>query len=562
MVFRQNQGNQHSKDYKSIYLIVGVIFSCTIAFMYVTAQLCDLFSNFKVFRLSLSKVILCSIESLKEFGSPQSSWARYVNIGTKDNFYLAFVTTLVLFGSIVVAYYKFIQPLNFKKIFDLSSSEKKEINQYSKLASLSDLSDLIVTETKKGRIVFGTSKNKLIAGEPNQSLLVIGPTQSKKTTGFSIPALLEWEGPIVATSVKTDLVRCCYGYRKTQGNVSVIDPSDQFDCDKVYWSPIAASNTFDAAKKMSSYMTHETSSQSGLEDSRFWYQCAGKLLAPMLFAAANFEKDIHDIIRWVETQNTEEVVRLLLKLNEVKAVQAFESALLKEERQRSSIYTTLETVLDSFSCIPDKCNGFSVPEFFNGNNSVFLIASAHEQNRLRDYFTSVIGEILRQAFDRVNITGEPFDPPLLLILDEAANIAPLSNLDTLASTAASHGILLVSVFQDIAQIYTRYGSKASTVINNHRAKIVLSGLSDVDNLDKLSALGGAKINMFNSVTVDQKGSRSYTESPQVLNLITNSSLRQLEPGFGLLIYGHLQPAKIKLRPYFENSKLLNKVQLT
>jgi type IV secretion system protein VirD4 len=37
-------------------------------------------------------------------------------------------------------------------------------------------------------------------------VIVIAPTQSHKTTGLAIPALLEWEGPVLATSVKTDLV--------------------------------------------------------------------------------------------------------------------------------------------------------------------------------------------------------------------------------------------------------------------------------------------------------------------------------------------------------------------
>ena len=38
-------------------------------------------------------------------------------------------------------------------------------------------------------------------------MIVIGPVQTGKTTGFAIPAILEWQGPVVATSVKTDLLR-------------------------------------------------------------------------------------------------------------------------------------------------------------------------------------------------------------------------------------------------------------------------------------------------------------------------------------------------------------------
>ena len=68
--------------------------------------------------------------------------------------------------------------------------------------------------------------------------------------------------------------------------------------------------------------------------------------------------------------------------------------------------------------------------------------------------------------------GKPLDPPLLLVLDECANIAPLRDLPTLASTGAGQGIQLVSVFQDMAQINAVYGrDHAPTIVSNHRAKV-------------------------------------------------------------------------------------------
>ncbi len=42
------------------------------------------------------------------------------------------------------------------------------------------------------------------------------------------------------------------------------------------------------------------------------------------------------------------------------------------------------------------------------------------------------------------------------MLDEAANVAPIPDLDALASTGAGQGIQLVTVFQDIAQVNARY----------------------------------------------------------------------------------------------------------
>ena len=37
-------------------------------------------------------------------------------------------------------------------------------------------------------------------------MIAFAPTGGHKTTGLAIPALLEWQGPVLATSVKSDLL--------------------------------------------------------------------------------------------------------------------------------------------------------------------------------------------------------------------------------------------------------------------------------------------------------------------------------------------------------------------
>src|SRR5205823_7337807 len=115
--------------------------------------------------------------------------------------------------------------------------------------------------------------------------------------------------------------------------------------------------------------------------------------------------------------------------------------------------------------------------------------------------------------DRTTETGKPLDPPLLLVLDECANIAPLRDLATLASTGAGQGIQLVSVFQDMAQIYAVYGrDRAPTIVSNHRAKVILSGVADPQTLDYLSRLLGDEEVPVTSSTSGAQGNRSTTES--------------------------------------------------
>jgi len=53
----------------------------------------------------------------------------------------------------------------------------------------------------------GLSARVLVASEPRTSVLVVAPTQSGKTTSLVIPTILEWDGPVLATSIKAALVQ-------------------------------------------------------------------------------------------------------------------------------------------------------------------------------------------------------------------------------------------------------------------------------------------------------------------------------------------------------------------
>jgi len=182
-----------------------------------------------------------------------------------------------------------------------------------------------------------------------------------------------------------------------------------------------------------------------------------------------------------------------------------------------------------------------------GAHTLYVVAPSHEQRRLRPLFQTLIASILSASYERASQNGGPIEPALLVVLDEAANIAPLRDLDTLASTAAGQGIQLVSVFQDLAQVSARFGERAATVINNHRAKVLLSGVSDPATLEYAARLLGDEEVMHASVTRGEQGERSTTESTGYRNLAPAHVLRGIRPGEGVLVYGHLAPTRLLLR---------------
>jgi type IV secretion system protein VirD4 len=157
-------------------------------------------------------------------------------------------------------------------------------------------------------------------------------------------------------------------------------------------------------------------------------------------------------------------------------------------------------------------------------------------------------------------SGHGLDPPLLVVLDEAANVAPLTELDVLASTAAGHGVQLVTVWQDLAQLHARYGPRAPSVVNNQRAKLFLTGIADPGTLEHVSQLAGDEDRIVRSSTTDGYGSQSTTEGPAPRRLIPPDALRRMPPGTGVLLYAHLPPVRVTMRraPKAEKSKTLKK----
>ncbi len=434
-------------------------------------------------------------------------------------------------------------------------------------ATRRDLGDLRISGAQPGRLTLGRFGRSLIAAEAGQSVIAIAPTQSFKTTGLAIPALLEWSGPVVATSVKSDLLLDTFAHRGGRGEVMVFDPAQVTSMvPRTKASPLWGATNWRGAMRVAHWLASaaRTGSGSGLQDADFWFSSAEKLLAPLLFAAAANSRSIGTVVRWLDEgpeSSEDEVIELLEKKGEVpEAKLAYLATQNRDERQRSSVYTTAETVVAAFAD-PRVDEETAVAEYSpatlldGGAHTLYLCAPLHEQERLRVVFSMIVQELLAVVYETVAATGKPLDPPLLLLLDEAANIAPLPNHDEIASTAAGHGVQLLSIFQDLAQINARYGRRASTVVNNHRGLILGSGISDPDTLNLASRLIGAAEFEQRSRTAGEQGRRSTTEGNTYRDLMPGNVLRELELGTAVLIYGHRPPIQLRLRPYFREASL-------
>jgi type IV secretion system protein VirD4 len=419
-----------------------------------------------------------------------------------------------------------------------------------------DLRALEVTEPPGDRVVLGRAGLRLCAAETSQSVLLVGPTQSGKTSGLAIPAIREWAGPVVATSVKTDLVRATVDERRRRGPVELYDPAGATGLPASAWSPLSTARTWTGAKQLAAALCSVARCDGGMEDAGFWYASAEKLLAPLLLAAATAGVTMSDVVRWVDDIELHEPLLALELAGVPDALRAARTSFGRDERQRSSVFATAETIVAGFAdpsvAASSYGPGLDPAALVDGSSrTLYCCAPAREQERLRPVFVALLRQVIDAAFEHSARLGRPLDPPLLVVLDEAANIAPLDDLDTIVSTAAGHGIALVTVWQDFAQIEARYGRRWPTIVNNHRAKVLCPGSADPLTLDHLSSLIGDDERTDRSTTVGDDGRWSSTESASVRRLAPSALLRTLRDGETVVVYGALPPARLRMRPYYE-----------
>jgi type IV secretion system protein VirD4 len=267
-----------------------------------------------------------------------------------------------------------------------------------------------------------------------------------------------------------------------------------------------------------------------------------------------------DVITWLDTQAEGDVLELLEISGEKRAITAMQATITRDDRQRSSIYTTAETILEAYADprVLDNAGSTDIEmeEFLDGgSHTLYLSSTVREQRRLRPLFVALIQTVVQAAYERSAATGRPLDPPLLIVLDEAANIAPLPDLDMLASTGAGQGVQLLTVFQDLAQAHDRWGrDRAETIVSNHRAKVIGAGTSDPRTLEWVSRLlGDEELEQRSSTAGD--GRHSETRSVTFRSMAPANVVRQARPGTAVLVNGNLPPSWIRLRPWFRDRQL-------
>ena len=172
-------------------------------------------------------------------------------------------------------------------------------------ASLWQLRRLLVTGPRAGRIILGRRDRwrdlllakVLLAVEQCHSVLCFGPPGSYKTHALVIPAILEWRGGLVATSIKPDVLRATLARRASLGEVWVYDPLALSGVPGAQWTPLAYCGTYAKAKRIGRMLADAADVQGHKpDDANYWQLLGAKLLACVLYAAAGTGRTMADEI--------------------------------------------------------------------------------------------------------------------------------------------------------------------------------------------------------------------------------------------------------------------------
>jgi type IV secretion system protein VirD4 len=431
-------------------------------------------------------------------------------------------------------------------------------------ATTRQVNSLFVRTPTPGRVLLGRLGRRLVAAEARRSVLVVAPTQAGKTSRFVVPNVLRWTGPLLVTSVKGDVLRLTAAERTRRGRTHVFDPTGSAGVASCRWSPLLACTTYAGAERVAGWLVAAAGESHTDPNVRFWESLGGKLLAPLLFAAACTGAPISQVARWVDRREVEQVVDALLELADEDAIDAFTASQSREDRQRESVYATAETVLRAFTSpsaraatdvVVGEPDVLDVEALLDHDETLYLVAPAHEQHRLRPLFEALVQTVVRAAQDRYAASGVPLDPPLLLMLDEAAHIAPIRELAALAATGAGQGVQLCTVWQDLAQVETVYGRQATSVVNGHTARVLLAGSADLSTLDAASRTIGDHETVRTSTSIAPDGQRSVSRSPADSRLAPVEYLRQLPPDTAVVLYGRLPPLRVRTTPWWSDREL-------
>jgi type IV secretory pathway TraG/TraD family ATPase VirD4 len=377
-----------------------------------------------------------------------------------------------------------------------------------------------------------------------------------------IPWVLDAPGPVVATSTRPDTLAVACHARRKLGPVAVFDPQRLAGLPGgLRWSPVRGCETPRTALVRARGLAAGAGFGRTVSDSDFWTGQTETVLRCLLHAAALDGRRAGDLYRWSLNPVMAEDAITVLTQNPGAApgwADALDAAVHADPRTRDSVWLGVRQslaaladpdVLDAVD--PGPGEAFDPAAFLRDSGTLFLLASAVASGSCGPLVAAFVEDITETARAlAARSASARLDPPLLLALDEIANLTPLPSLPSLMAEGGGSGITTLAVLQSLAQARHRWGEHAADAIwDAATVKVILGGLAKMRDLEDVSRLLGEIDEPTQTLSHGRAGERSSSTSLRMVPVMPPAVLRTLPFGTGVLLLRHTRPVVIDLHPW-------------
>jgi type IV secretory pathway TraG/TraD family ATPase VirD4 len=411
------------------------------------------------------------------------------------------------------------------------------------------------TDRRTGRRLYGSAED---------SYLYLGPPRSGKSMHLVIPQTLAAPGAALVTETRPEILTHTYPIRAEHGPVAVFDPQHVAigSIPRLRWAPHhGCADPLTAIVRARALAAGARLSPSAVTDSDYWQGMTEAVLRCYLHAAALDGRTIRDVVTWSTRPADPTPVRILRTHPDAAPgwVEELSQQVVAEPRQRDSVWNAVRRAFDSLAdprvldaCSPPPEDALDLAEFIKARGTLYLLGTTGTQLTVAPLITALVEALVDTARTLgTRNRGRRLDPPLTVLLDEAANIAPIPSLPNLLADGGGSGITTICVLQSLAQARARWQQAgADAMWDAATTKIVFGGLAHAEDLHRISQLAGE---IDDPVTTRSHGAggASTSTAPRRLPALPIEILRTLPEGSAVVLARRTPPVHARLTPWWD-----------
>ncbi|MFI1885963.1 type IV secretory system conjugative DNA transfer family protein [Streptomyces jumonjinensis] len=394
-------------------------------------------------------------------------------------------------------------------------------------------------------------------GYEDVAVAIMAP-RSGKTTSLAIPSILAAPGPVLLTSNKAggDAYTATIDARAAVGRVWTMDPQQIAHADRsMWWNPLADAKTLDGAGRLAGHFL--AASVDASQQGDFWSKAGSNILSQLFLAAALDERPITDVMQWLAFPANRAPLDILRDHGFTAVAAQLKGTVEGPPETRDGIYETarqyaaalLNTEIARWVTPQEGIAEFRPAEFVTSTDTLYLL-SKDGGGGASALIAACADSVMRAATAQAERDGGRLDPPMLAILDEAANVCKISDLPDLYSHLGSRGIIPMTILQSYRQGQKVWGDAGMDAMwSASTIKVIGAGIDDPDFADKLSRLIGDHDVETKSTSTSDSGT-STSISMRQERILPADAIRALPKGTALLFATGMRAAMLDLRPWY------------